>query len=67
MPEYHVGCGLFAIYAGTLNKNGDKWVNKSEVTDEAMKAVAQFLIEHELAMKFEYDDVKYMLSVRKEV
>ena len=32
MIEYHVGCGVFGIYAGTLNKNGDKWRNKSDVT-----------------------------------
>ena len=22
MPEYHVGCGIAGIYAGTLKKNG---------------------------------------------
>ena len=24
MPEYHVGCGLAGIYAGTLKKNGNE-------------------------------------------
>lgn len=29
MAEYHVGCGAFAIYAGTLNsKNKSLWQNK---------------------------------------
>ena len=29
MAEYHVGCGAFAIYAGTLNaKNKNLWQNK---------------------------------------
>lgn len=41
MAEYHVGCGAFGIYAGTVNKKGDMWLNKSEVTEEAICAVAQ--------------------------
>jgi hypothetical protein len=40
MAKYHVGCGITAIYAGTLNKKGDMWINKSDVTDEAFSAVA---------------------------
>ena len=28
MAEYHVGCGAFGIYAGTLNKKKDRWQNK---------------------------------------
>lgn len=47
MAEYHVGCGLAAIYAGTLNpktKGGyQTWRNKSDVTEEAIGAVAQYL------------------------
>lgn len=41
MAEYHVGCGAFGIYAGTVNKKGDMWLNKTEVTEEATHAVAQ--------------------------
>ena len=41
MAEYHVGCGAFAIYAGTLNKKKDMWQNKSDVTEEATHAVVQ--------------------------
>jgi hypothetical protein len=41
MAEYHVGCGAFGIYAGTLNKKKDRWQNKSEVTEEATHAVVQ--------------------------
>ena len=34
MAEYHVGCGAFWIYAGTLNeRNKNMWKNKSECTD----------------------------------
>lgn len=41
MAEYHVGCGAFAIYAGTLNRKKDMWQNKSDVTEEATHAVVQ--------------------------
>lgn len=49
MAEYHVGCGAFGIYAGTLNsKNKDLWQNKSEVTDEAINAVRDYMVQNEL-------------------
>lgn len=45
MAEYHVGCGAFGIYAGTLNsKNKGRWQNKSNVTDEAIDAVRDYMI-----------------------
>lgn len=45
MAEYHVGCGAFAIYAGTLNsKNRSLWQNKSECTDEALCAVRDYMV-----------------------
>lgn len=43
MAEYHVGCGAFGIYAGTVNKKGDMWLNQSEVTEEATHAVIQYV------------------------
>lgn len=39
MAEYHVGCGISAIYAGTLNKKKDMWLHKSDVTNEAIQSV----------------------------
>ena len=63
MAEYHVGCGITGIFAGTLNKKGDMWANKSNVTDEAMRAVAQFLLEHKEAMNFNYHGKRYRLAV----
>lgn len=46
MAEYHVGCGAFAIYAGTLNKrNPSLWQNKSECTDEAINAVRDYMVQ----------------------
>ena len=45
MAEYHVGCGAFGIYAGTLNpKNKSMWRNKTECTDEAIGAVADYMV-----------------------
>lgn len=45
MAEYHVGCGAFGIYAGTLNsRNKSMWQNKSEVTDEALCAVRDYMV-----------------------
>lgn len=43
MTEYHVGCGALGIYAGRINKKGDMWVSKSDVTEEAIWAVVDYL------------------------
>lgn len=45
MAEYHVGCGAFGIYAGTLEpKNKTLWRNKSDVTEEAIEAVRDHMV-----------------------
>lgn len=44
MAEYHVGCGVFGIYAGTLMPNGTMWRNRTQVTDEAICAVRDYLM-----------------------
>lgn len=62
--EFHVGCGAFAIYAGTLNsRNKNLWQNKSEVTDEAVSAVAQYLLQENKSMVFQYKGKKHRLCV----
>ena len=43
MAEYHVGCGLFGIYAGRLNKDKNMWVSKSDVTDEVLDCAFNYL------------------------
>lgn len=43
MAEYHVYAGLFGIYAGKTNKDNTEWLGKSEVTDEALCAVRDYL------------------------
>ncbi len=49
----------------TLNKNGDMWVNKSDVTDEAMRSVAQYILENSEALEFTYHGKRYRLDVRE--
>lgn len=65
MAEYHVGAGLFGIYAGTLNPKGDTWRNKSEVTREALGAAAQYLMENEKEFHFKRksDEKWYVMKV----
>lgn len=43
MAEYHVGNGFANIYAGTLSKDKTRWLNKSDVTDEAIAAVFSWM------------------------
>lgn len=46
MAEYHVGCGAFGIYAGTLNKDKTMWKNKTPCTDEAIGAVCDYMVQN---------------------
>lgn len=62
MPQYHVGFGIAGIYAGTQKKPGE-WGAKTCVTDEAIKASAQYLLEHELSFTFNYRGNRYRMSV----
>ena len=48
MAEYHIGCGITAIFAGTLNKNKTRWINKTACTDEAIEAVRDYIVQNEL-------------------
>lgn len=67
MAEYHVGCGAFGIYAGTLNsKNKSLWQNKSVVTDEAVSAVAQYLLQENKDLLFTRDGVRYRMAITPE-
>lgn len=59
MAEYHVGCGAFGIYAGTLNNQKTKWLNKSDVTEEARQAVIQYEKERLEIEKRVQETVKY--------
>lgn len=63
MAEYHVGCGALGVYVGTLNKKSNMWLHKSDVTNEAFDAVAQYCLEHDVAMNFNYKGKRYKLAV----
>ena len=63
MAKYHVGCGIAGIYAGTLKKSGDEWLNKSDVTNEAMGAVAQYMLDNHKGLHFLRDGKEYCLRV----
>lgn len=66
MPEYHVGCGAFGIYAGTLEpRNKNLWRNKSDVTNEALCAAAQHLLFNKTEFRFEYNGEHYVLKVER--
>ena len=66
MADYRVGCGAFGIYAGILDKTGQKWKTKSDVTDEAVSAVAQYLLQEDKSLLFDYRGKKYRMSVEEE-
>ena len=55
--DYHVGLGVFGIYAGTL-KNKNEWKNKSEVTREAIDAVAGYLLFNDKECRFMHEGKK---------
>lgn len=67
MVEYHVGCGLAGIYAGTLNPKGDTWRNKSNVTSEALCAAAQYLLSNNKEFHFTLNDGEYVMCIQKGV
>ena len=63
MAEYHVGCGLFGIYAGTLNKKGDMWINKSDVTEEVLDSAFQYLFTNEKVFIAKVKDKEYIMKI----
>lgn len=65
MPNYHVGCGEISskIYAGTLKKNGIEWLNRSDVTHEALCAAAQYLLFGGKEFRFQHKGQWYVMHV----
>lgn len=63
MSEYHVGCGIAGIYAGTLNKKGDMWVNKSLVTNEVLSAAFEYLYMNIKEFRATINDVEYAMRI----
>lgn len=67
MTELKVGCSPITstIYAGKVLKNG-MWANgKQDVTDSAVSAVAQHLLQKEELFQFDYEGNTYQLKVEK--
>ena len=67
MAEYHVGCGLFGIYAGTLKKSKEsrEWKNKTECTNEALCACAQYLFDNKKKFRFEQKGKVYVMRIEE--
>ena len=66
MAEYHVGCGIAGIYAGTLQpRNKTIWRNKSNVTNEALSAAAQYLLFGKKEFRFQYEGKWYAMRVEE--
>lgn len=68
--KYHVANGLAGIYAGTLRADGESWKRKSEVTEEAIAAVRDYMIEHRIT-SYEWKrkaggTVRLMIEVEEE-
>ena len=66
IAEYHVGCGIFRIYAGILKPNGTEWKDKTDVTEEAISAVAEYLLMNHKEFHFEVEDKMMILKVEEE-
>ena len=64
MENYKVGCSPLTseIYIGSVSKTG-LWGKKHNVTDTAVSAVAQHLLQKDEEMKFQYRGKKYALRV----
>ncbi len=65
MGEFKIGCSPLTstIFAGTVLKNGRWAANKKDVTDTAVGAVAQHLLQKDEEMQFDYEGKKYSLRV----
>lgn len=61
--KYSIGCGLFGIYAGVLKPNGEEWKEKTDVTKDAMGAVAQHLIDFNTEFRFTYKGKNMVMKV----
>ena len=71
MAEYHVVCGIAGIYAGIHTQkfnndlSSDKWRNKSDVTHEALCAVAQHLLFNGQEFRFMHKNQWYVMRIEE--
>jgi hypothetical protein len=66
MANFKVGCSPITsiIYAGSVSKTG-LWGKKHDVTDSAVGAVAQHLLQLDEKMQFTYKGEQYEIKVAK--
>ena len=69
MSDYKVGCSPLTsrLFAGKVLKNGTWGQTKHDVTETAVGAVAQHLLQLNKKMKFNYKGEIYELKVEKVV
>jgi len=67
MADFKVGCSPLTskIFAGKVLKDGSWSTPKHDVTDTAVSAVAQHLLQLDQRMEFNYQGEKYELKVVK--
>ena len=67
MSDFKVGCSPLTsrLFAGKVLKDGTWGANKKDVTDTAVGAVAQHLLQLEEKMQFTYKSELYELKVEK--
>ena len=69
MSDFKVGCSPLTsrLFAGKVLKNGTWGQQRHDVTDTAVGAVAQHLLQLEEKMLFNYKGERYELKVEKVV
>lgn len=65
MGKFRVGCSPLSnkIFAGQVLKNNKWGKTRHEVTDDAINAVAQYLLKSEEGLAFSYNNKRYELKV----
>lgn len=67
MSKIRIGCSPITgtIYAGSVSKTGLWGKNKVDVTDEAIRSVAESLLQTDEVLQFKHEGDWYELAVRK--
>ena len=67
MSKIRIGCSSITgtIYAGSVSKTGLWGKNKVDVTDEAIRSVAESLLQTDEVLRFSYEGEWYELGVKK--
>ncbi len=68
MKKYHIGTSSMTniIYGGRVKKNTNQWLEKEDLTAEALFAVAEHVVEFGDVVKLTIDnELKYEITVKK--